>query len=935
MAVLNWIYIAALLVLFRLDISWAFQVAVSSTIPKCQHATLTSGCQDSKLLASSSSSSSTRLYSSTNNRGGGLTLLSSRSSSSSGKLHKDVVIVGGGLAGLSAALHLSQLDPTRQITILEKSEMLESPTGSFAAAGMLAPQSERLPKGHYLDLCMASKRLFPDFCQQVERLAREAGDEGAQYLVQDSQEKSNGLEPWNVGYVAAGGFLAPAFAGDNVATWAPPDESGSAMWLDALQVRELEPSLSSNVVGGWWFPEDASVDARRLVGSLKAACIGAGVQFLCGKNYEVSSLDLEEGKCKGLWLKTGKYISANALLVANGSWMRTLLPVPIEPHKGQSLSLRMPKDQPPILRRVLFAQDSYIVPKADGRIVIGATVEAGSYDGKVTPAGIMHILSYALELVPGLADLPLEETWAGLRPTTPDKGPILGETPWKNLYLAGGYWRNGVLLAPKTGELLASLIAGVPLDEQDQIFLKSFAWDRFTSAEGGTALAANARYAASLYPVHKRKSGVGISAAVGTELGSYSTAVSARDERRKDRESLWGNEDAFEKAALMGKQDGSVFSFGEDGPSIRKTIPQNDSPSLSLGRNPVDKPTLPSTTEELKKLDLPHFLDLNPELDADATDSPAREERSSADDIASIYKTIQRNKAMQAVELEESTGEVRPDPGFRIYHVDQETGEQREVPPYTSPGDFLNSIQKNPDLRSTTSKDTMKTTLPEENNPTFDGYQVILEAAAKDNNIEETMRQARMKNRLDSEPMIYAAADAPQSTTRIDTQANGGEDDTPKQRLSAVYDRIRNQKAQTNADLSEAIPDNRPDPSYRIYHVDADTDEHREVPPYTTPGEFLDFIDSPKSQVVTTATPGIQLDMELKGGIVQSNGTRKARTNEEYSAKTYDGYQDIIKESSLLSEQDRADATREARRKNRLGTSQVDEDGLFLKIDQS
>lgn len=603
----------------------------------------------------------------------------------SNRLYKDVVIVGGGLAGLSAALHLSQLDPTRQVTILEKNDSLESPTGSFAAAGMLAPNAERLPKGHYLDLCLASKKLFPDFCAQVERLAREAGEEGEPYLVHDE----SGLEPWNIGYVAAGGFLAPAFAGDSVATWAPP-EGSQAMWLDRTQVRELEPNLSPEVVGGWWFAEDASVDARRLSGSLKAACIGAGVQFMTGSSYEVSSLDLEEGNCKGLWLKTGKYIHAKAVLVANGSWMRNLLPVPIEPHKGQSLSLRMPKDQPPILRRVVFAQDSYIVPKADGRIVIGATVEAGSFDGNVTPAGIMHILSYALELVPGLADLKLEETWAGLRPTTPDKEPILGRTPWKNLFLAGGYWRNGVLLAPKTGEIMASLIAGLDMSDDDETFLKAFAWDRFTSKEGGLTLAANTRYAAATFPVHRRKSGVGIAAAVGTELGSYSTAASAREERSRDRASLWESDDSFERAAMLGKEDGLAFSLGEKEPSeqMKKTI--------------TGLPAQPDVAD-LKMNELPHFLDVNPEAFDEKegyTEQPEDEEPPSSltdeltADLGSIYQKIRENKAKQELELEEATLDTKPDPGFRIFHVDRKTGDHREVPPYTSPDDFLASISQ-------------------------------------------------------------------------------------------------------------------------------------------------------------------------------------------------------------------------------------------------
>ena len=100
------------------------------------------------------------------------------------------------------------------------------------------------------------------------------------------------LEPWEVGFHSTGGFLAPAFAGDAVATWSPQPHSGMAYWLDEVQVRELEPMLHPNVIGGWWFPEDASVDARRLTCSLRAACVGLGVQMLFGKEWEVTSLEM-------------------------------------------------------------------------------------------------------------------------------------------------------------------------------------------------------------------------------------------------------------------------------------------------------------------------------------------------------------------------------------------------------------------------------------------------------------------------------------------------------------------------------------------------------------------------------------------------------------------------------------------------------------------
>lgn len=722
---------------------------------------------------------------------------------------RDVVIVGGALAGLSAALYLSQMDPSRHVTILDRetygnhrfsssSNSNNAQPASFAAAGMLAPQSERLPPGHLLDLCMASRRLFPDFCDMVETLARESGDEGAPFLYdsefpdrkngKDDDDNDGNLDPWSVGYVGSGGFLAPAFAGDSVATWAPPDEVGSAVWLDATQARELEPLLHPDVVGGWWFPEDASVDARRLTCSLRAACIAAGVQFLSGPQYEVASLDLVDGTCRGLWLKNSKskqgqrYIRAKTVLVANGAWMRSLLPVPIEPHKGQSLSLRMPKDRPPILRRVLFAQDSYIVPKADGRIVVGATVEAGSYDPDVTPAGLMHIMAHAVQLVPALKDLPVEETWAGLRPTTPDKGPILGKTPWDNLFVAGGYWRNGVLLAPKTGQLLASLIlsssssAGerqfATLEAQDKDFLDAFAWDRFTSADKGAALAANARYAASMHPIHKRSSS-GVSAAVGTELGSYSSARAAVDDRKRDRDALNDEDEAaFERAAAMGKQDGSAYSFGEEGISVTSKSGRADWPSLLQNDDITATSTTTSSAERTEE-----------------TTEPARTS-SATNDLAATYEAIRKNKERNAAQLEESSkseqDDDRPDPGFRIYHVDAETGEERMVPPFTQPGDFLKMIEtekkgtqpvvngesasseKEPPVVTVEAPTAVEITAtrPEVvgsssddggdgnyNETTYDGYTCIQQSNSRASRQEEleAMREARRRNRLGQE----------------------------------------------------------------------------------------------------------------------------------------------------------------------------------------
>lgn len=750
--------------------------------------------------------------------------------------HKDTVIIGSGLAGLSAALYLSQMDPDRHITIVDRqaADNIEAKkkttVSSFAAAGMLAPQSERLPKGPLLDLCLSSRKMYPEFCDLVESLAKESGDEGAKYLYQPTQTEGNAqttkqLDPWTVGYMASGGFLAPAFAGDTVATWAPPDDGGSAIWLDEIQVRELEPSLHPDVVGGWWFSEDASVDARRLTCSLHAACVTAGVQFSCGTEFEVTSLDLNDGKCHGLWLQNGHYLKTKSVLVANGAWMRNLLPVPIEPHKGQSLSLRMPKDRPPILRRVLFAQDSYIVPKADGTIVIGATVEAGSFDGNVTPAGLLHVLTHALQLVPGLQNLPIVETWAGLRPTTPDKGPIIGKSPWDNLFLAGGYWRNGVLLAPKTAQLLACLMTDKDMTAKDTELLEAFAWDRFTVKGGGAALAANARYAASMHPIHSRVSGAGVAASVGTELGSYSTASSAKQERQKDRSAMFGgdgSDDAFERAAALGRQDATTFIMGD---KVSDTKPKASKKAATT-----------------------------PDIPTEAKDESYSEK-------------------------------------------------------------------------------------------TYDGYQDIQDANSSDNRNDElaAMRKARMANRLDQTAIDESKIGAMKMPEDIVEGNNDDEEINGKNATAVVsssadvasaYKTIMDNKSKKKVTLPESGDDEaQADPGFRIFHVDPKSGEKREVPPYTTPGQFLQSIskesDTPEAPVNGKTQPVNGVSKEEKVDHNGGNGDHNGKAeSEEYSEKTYDGYQAIIDANSGTGRQDQLDAMRKARQQNRIGHESVDESKL-------
>jgi len=758
-----------------------------------------------------------------------------------GQQRRDVIIVGSGLAGLSCALYLkTQVDPSRHVTILERQDnshqTTDSTLASMAAAGMLAPHSERLPKGPLLDLCLTSREMYPDFVELVQGWASAA-----------TTKNDNSNEDVNVGFHASGGFLAPAFAGDSVATWAPPqhyddndnDESNgktvnTALWLDETQVRAQEPQLNAQVVGGWWFPQDASVDARKLTQSLYKACIAAGVQILSGPQYEVQAIDIRQGHCHGVYCgdrsksssnnnsNNNIYMSCNACLIANGAWMRNLLPVPMEPHKGQSLKFKVPKsllDGQPLLQRVLFAQDVYIVPKANNNnngdtddddtaqeIIVGATVEAGAFDNHVTPAGLLHILQHALQLVPALAHLPIVETWVGLRPTTPDKAPLLGSTGAAladNLHLAGGYWRNGVLLAPKTGWLTAHALAGKEdeLSQQDRDLLQAFSWNRFLglgtnnnksdksgggdandyNAKSSVLLAANTRYAQTMHPIHQRRQPGGAKLVTTDssmqqqqqqqqeDLGMYATARMAQQERARDRQALFGNgedsvdggdsmEERLEQAAALGKSDASAYS----GIERRREQPQ-----------PVENSDNTNTEEEEEVTSRSSSIDQSTSTKVDASTETESSSSAAQDDLQDIYASIRANKKKKEQEesswaellhRENDDDDDRPDPGFRIYHVDEVTGEKREVPPYTAPGVFLEQLAKEKKQQENQQTDAAvaeQQHAPQEeeeeeedsnyNEQTFDGYTVIQNANSRGSREEElrAMRNARRQNRLE------------------------------------------------------------------------------------------------------------------------------------------------------------------------------------------
>ncbi|MCX2967631.1 MULTISPECIES: glycine oxidase ThiO [Streptomyces] len=367
-----------------------------------------------------------------------------------------VVTVGGGVIGLVTAWRAAQRG--MRVTVVDP-----APGGGAAqvAAGMLAAVTEL----HYgeeglLALNLASARGYAGFAAEL----RDATGQ-------------------DVGYRACG-TLAVALDADDRAhlreLHALQRRCGlDAQWLTGRECRRLEPMLAPGVRGGLRVDGDHQVDPRRLTAALLTACERAGVAFHRGRAERLLLTGGRE-RARGVRLADGSELAADAVVLAGGSESGRLAGVPeaavppVRPVKGQVLRLRMPRAHGPFLSRTVRAvvrgAAVYLVPRADGELVIGATSEERGWDTTVTAGGVYELLRDAHELVPGLTELPLVETRAGLRPGSPDNAPLLGASALPGLYLATGHHRNGVLLTPVTGDALADALAGGPLPEAARPF---------------------------------------------------------------------------------------------------------------------------------------------------------------------------------------------------------------------------------------------------------------------------------------------------------------------------------------------------------------------------------------------------------------------------------------------------------------------------------
>ncbi|MFF3398330.1 glycine oxidase ThiO [Streptomyces sp. NPDC002659] len=366
----------------------------------------------------------------------------------------DVLVIGGGIIGLVTAWRAAQRGLRVALADPE-------PGGGAAqvAAGMLAAVTEL----HYgeqtlLGLNLESGRRYPAFVAELEEASGQS-----------------------VGYRACG-TLAVALDADDRAhlreLHALQHRSGlESEWLSGRECRRLEPMLAPGVRGGLRVDGDHQVDPRRLAAALVTACERAGVIFHRGW---AERLSVVRDRATGAVLTDGDELTADQVVLAGGSLSGRLGGVPAEvlppvrPVKGQVLRLTVPTAYAPFLSRTVRAvvrgSDVYLVPRENGELVIGATSEELGWDRTVTAGGVYELLRDAHELVPGITELPLTETRAGLRPASPDNAPLLGPSALPGLHLATGHYRNGVLLTPVTGDVLAELLSTGVLPDEARAF---------------------------------------------------------------------------------------------------------------------------------------------------------------------------------------------------------------------------------------------------------------------------------------------------------------------------------------------------------------------------------------------------------------------------------------------------------------------------------
>ena len=349
----------------------------------------------------------------------------------------DVVIVGGGVIGLTIARALA-LRGVRDVCLVERGNI--GTEASWAAAGMLLPQVEADAQDEFFNLACESRDLYPAFAASLREetgIDVELDPTGTLYvaLTEHDHDEIEKRYEWQTG------------AGLSVEI------------LSAIEARELEPCISESTLGALRFPKDVQVENRRLLSALANSVKKLGVDI--ATQTAVDSLIIEGHRVTGVQTSRG-VISSPAVVIAAGTWSSFIKTSPqsaipaIKPVRGQMVCLEA---KPQLTRHVIYSSRGYLVPRQDGRLLAGSTSENAGFAKCVTAGGIAAILRNALEISPAVSDLPVIDTWAGLRPHAAGGLPVIGPCgEIDGLFCATGHYRNGILLAPLTGELISKAI---------------------------------------------------------------------------------------------------------------------------------------------------------------------------------------------------------------------------------------------------------------------------------------------------------------------------------------------------------------------------------------------------------------------------------------------------------------------------------------------
>lgn len=372
----------------------------------------------------------------------------------SDRIATEVVVVGAGIVGLAAAWRLAE----RGLDVVVLDRGAPGREASWVGAGMLAPATEtQFGEEELLALTLAGNERWEAFARELEgATGLPAGLRrcGTLHLALDRDE-AEALRRLHRFQAEAG----------------LPVE-----WLSPSEARELEPGLTPSCAGGILSPHEGEVDPRQTCGALLHACEGAGAHVLAGDAVVEAILD--GGSIRSVVTASGTRIDAEHVVLATGAWGAPWLPADarpaVRPVKGQIVNLRHPAGER-IAEHAVWTPSVYVVPRADGRVCLGATVEEKGFDTTVTAGGVHELLREAYRVLPDIAELDFVEAIAGLRPGSPDNMPLLGRGALTGLIVATGHYRNGILLAPITADIVAALVAG----EEPPVPLARFAPDRF------------------------------------------------------------------------------------------------------------------------------------------------------------------------------------------------------------------------------------------------------------------------------------------------------------------------------------------------------------------------------------------------------------------------------------------------------------------------